>query len=483
MLKKIFAVITMCLLLVFSSACGFTGDSGSASNNSQSNESVRETDSKSETTSESVLNYVVTKKGTPQPVYSKYYEYLGGKDVMPVGTFSGPQYFQLNDDTFKLIKESGVGFFTSTIDGTADKTNAKKFLALSDKYEIGVFLTLTSLGGERMASTMTSQKIEKVLSDFVDYESFMGFELKDEPNIEMAKEINKTIKAFKASKYSDYEMYYNAFPNYATPTQLSGTDEGITYENYVRAFIENMEADYFSYDYYPFGKFGAIGQGYFENMSIVRNICQEYEIPFWTFIQCGADFGYGFKECIPDENRFRWNVATSLAYGAKGIQYFTLTQPQMFYDAIKDKDPEAETRLGMFGYKNNINQWYYYAKDANAHIAAVDGVLMNCAHEGVIFHGKSIVEPGKGKEIITSGKYRQLISVEGDNSIVGCFDYNGGTALYIVNNSVSKNGTVILSFDDNYCYEITQKNEQTEKIGKTLTLSLDKGEGALVVLK
>ena len=66
---------------------------------------------------------------------------------------------------------------------------------------------------------------------------------------------------------------------------------------------------------------------------------------------------------------------------------------------------------------------------------------------------------------------------------MGCFDYKGGTALYVVNNSVTKTGTITLNFDNNYYYEIIKKTEKVEKTGKQLTLTLDKGEGVLIVLK
>ena len=34
--------------------------------------------------------YQETEKGTPSPVYAKTYEAIGGRDVMPIGTFYGP---------------------------------------------------------------------------------------------------------------------------------------------------------------------------------------------------------------------------------------------------------------------------------------------------------------------------------------------------------------------------------------------------------
>ncbi len=47
---------------------------------------------------------------------------------------------------------------------------------------------------------------------------------------------------------------------------------------------------------------------------------QEANIPFWTFVQT-CSFNSGRR--IPTEADILWQVNTALAYGAKGIQYFT----------------------------------------------------------------------------------------------------------------------------------------------------------------
>jgi hypothetical protein len=276
-------------------------------------------------------------------------------------------------------------------------------------------------------------------------------------------------------------MYYNALPDYATGTQLSGNSTPITYEEYVRTYIEEMRADYFSYDYYPFGFNEGISDGYFGNLAVVRNICQEYEIPFWVFGQCGFDFGWQVGINAPNEGQFIWGINTALAYGAKGVQYFVLNQPTGF---INENDPWAATRAGMYGIYGNKNQWWYYAKKANAFIKNVDHVLMNSAHVGVIFHGDSPIKKTDGLERIEQENFRQMTSVQGDDALIGCFDYYGGTALLLVNNNVKKkDAKIILTFDDIYGYEVYQRDTQTEIAGNALQLRLDQGEAALVVLK
>ena len=437
--------------------------------------------------------YTETEKGTPLPVYSRTYEFLGGSDVMPIGTYSGPASARsvggvsvdsfITPEKFELIKATGVNFFSSTVDGAKDWNNMKRMLELGEEYGIGVFATDSSIGGLQNTNVMTTELLNTRVQKYLDYDSFLGAELRDEPNAEHMKELKKTLAAWRESDLLDgYDMYYNALPDYATPDQLSGTLEQMEYEKYARLYIEHFDADYFSYDYYPFGKWGTIGKTYFENMGLVRNLCEEYQIPFWTFIQCGADWGYGWTECIPEtDGKFLWNVNTCLAYGAKGMQYFTLNQWDGF---LTESDSLSATRSGMFGAFGNINRWYYFAQKANKWIQAIDHILMNSANAGVIFHGKSPTYPSTGEEVLADGKFRQLTSVQGDDALVGCFDYYGATALLVVNNSVKKDDAKItLTFDDVYGYEVYQRDTVTDIAGNALQLKLDVGEAALVVLK
>ena len=88
-----------------------------------------------------------------------------------------------------------------------------------------------------------------------------------------------------------------------------------------------------------------------------------------------------------------------------------------------------------------------------------------------------------GEELIKSGKYHELTGVSGATSVVGCYNYQGQTVLYVTNNSYSKNGTVTLSFDQNYGYEIYQGGKKKESNGKEISLDLLPGEGVLVMPK
>lgn len=437
--------------------------------------------------------YTETEKETPLPVYSRTYEWLGGSDVMPIGTYSGPATERtidgkkvesfLTDEKFELFKECGINFFASTVDGAQDWNNMQLLLELSEKHGFGVFATDSGIRGASQGLTMTTERLNQRVQKYLQYDSFLGAELLDEPSVSIMDALGNTMESWKnSSLLTGKDMYYNALPDYSTGTQLSGTDTPISYEEYVRKYIEILGANYFSYDYYPFQNWGVLSPTYYDNLSVARNLSEEYKIPFWTFIQCGGDWGYGWTECVPEtDGAFLWNVNTCLAYGAKGIQYFTLNQYPGF---LSTNDPLSATRSGMFGAFGNINRWYYFAKKANKWIQAIDHILMNSTNTGVIFHGKSPTKASTGAEVIKDGKYRQMTSVQGDDALVGCFDYYGSTMLMVVNNSTKKdNAKITLTFDGVYGYEIYQRDSMVELAGNALQFKLDVGEATLVILK
>ena len=77
-------------------------------------------------------------------------------------------------------------------------------------------------------------------------------------------------------------------------------------------------------DYYP--NFAAAYDGpepsqagYQRSLAVLRANALRVGIPFWNFFGVESVFG---GEPDPTEAQIRWQVFTSLAYGAKGVLYF-----------------------------------------------------------------------------------------------------------------------------------------------------------------
>ena len=167
-----------------------------------------------------------------------------------------------------------------------------------------------------------------------------------------------------------------------------------------------------------------------------------------------------------------------LAFGAKGINYFPACFPTSYVQLAPEDRINDNSLINKYG---STTPFYYYAQEVNANVKAMSPVLTNSAHMGVILNGLgACVYTGSDK----LSSFRQLESVSGDPSLIGCFDYKGGTALLVVNNSITEHrGEIKLSFDNNYEYQVIQRATTTNVIAESFVLTLEAGECALVVVK
>ncbi|MCS7224207.1 MAG: beta-galactosidase, partial [Armatimonadetes bacterium] len=155
--------------------------------------------------------------------------------------------------------------------------------------------------------------VEEAVTDYRNHPALFGYYIKDEPN---ASEFPNLAKVHRRLLELDPQSvpYINLFPTYASQEQL-GT---ATYEEYVDQFLQMIRPKVLSYDHYAFLE-GKDRTDYFLNMELIRLKALQVGIPFW-FILLSTPAKY-YR--TPTEGELRWQVYTSLAYGAKGIMYFT----------------------------------------------------------------------------------------------------------------------------------------------------------------
>ena len=67
--------------------------------------------------------------------------------------------------------------------------------------------------------------------------------------------------------------------------------------------------------------------------------------------------------------------------------------------------------------------------------------------------------------------------------MIGCFNYHGKSALYVVNYEAEYAQKVTLNLQDAYNLSITQSGENSKVKTNTLTLDMQPGDGVLVVFE
>ena len=430
------------------------------------------------------------------------FDILGGKDVMPIAGYYGPftESFSSNgqsipdyvtDEYFQMIADSGVNLIVSSMeDYKNNPSTIRNILDLGEKYDIGIFVRDSYITDNRGENTLSLEDINLRLSEYRNHKAFCGLTVVDEPGSEVYYQQGGNGGMMEEypqlSKILTQDCDIFCYENLIKITSMSQKE---AYEEYVKQFCETLSPTNISYDFYPWDEGDTRGDftRYFWNLALIREYAQKYEIPFWVFIQAGSQWSDGAQafdsgEYVPTEGEFDWSVNMSLAFGAQGIQYFPLIQP--YYFAYAESQEFDFERNGMIGAWGNKNRWYYYAQDINKHIAAIDEVLMNSVSKGIIVSGQKAQEYcADTREAVLDGtSWRELADVSG-NTIVGCFNYQGKTALYVVNNDYEWAQDITLNFQDTYKVRVLQAADTKYLATNQLTLNMEAGEGVLVVFE
>ena len=423
------------------------------------------------------------------------FDAIGGPDVMPIIAFYGPatsahsydgnslpNYY--TEEFMELIAGTGINIigYNSTDYNYYPKL-VDTMLNYAENNGLGVIVN-----DSRITNTLYVEQLDEYINDYSHYMAYCGNYIKDEPFHKEYRPTSQTgvsVEDFAELFSSMSELGYFGYGN-LFPIGL-GSDEA--YDNYIADFIRLCNPQYLSYDYYPFSEENGLksGEKYFKNIFVIRKAAEEANIPFSAFAQCGSQHNDDMKHFdtegyYPQKGQFFWNVGTLLACGAKVIQYFTLIQP--YYYAYSLTEPYDFQRNGMIGAFGNKTRWYYYAQEMNAQVAAVDHVLMNSVSKGVIASSDTVkAHMGEAASYLMEGtSWRELAGVTGD-ALVGCFNYQGKTALYVVNYDMEYAQNITLDYVDTYNVTVIQNAEEQYLSGNKLKLTLSAGNSALVVFE
>lgn len=150
--------------------------------------------------------------------------------------------------------------------------------------------------------------------------SVYGYYLRDEPSAAMFPGLAVMAKLVREEAPGAW-AYINLFPNYANAGQLGAPN----YEQYLEAFVTTCQPSQLSYDHYALMDDGSLRDGYWANLEQMRAVATRHGLPFWNIVLAVGHFSY--RE--PSAADLRFEAFSSLAYGARGLAYFTYFAPQV----------------------------------------------------------------------------------------------------------------------------------------------------------
>ena len=268
----------------------------------------------------------------------------------------------------------------------------------------------------------TIRKQMETITDPEDRKAVYAIYLRDEPNASLFPKLNIWSEAVKKQNVFPY---INLFPDYASAEQLGTKD----YEEHLDKYVEICKPPYISYDNYSLFDGGRLDEDrFYGNMESIRNKSLQAGIPFWNVISSNAHFNYA----EPSDATFAIQVYSTLAYGGKGIGYFTYYTPQVGNYRLAPID--------RFGYRTktwrmmrNINLQIHSLAPTYGKLKSVN-----------VFHTGKIPRGGQGVE-----STKLLESIGGDSLLVGEFvDPDGKPYALVVNKRTQASASFRIQFKE-----------------------------------
>lgn len=256
-----------------------------------------------------------------------------------------------------------------------------------------------------------AKRVEALTTRTSKHPAVFGYYLRDEPSTSAYPGLGRWSAAYRKAA-PDALPYINLLPNYASAGQLGAP----TYEEYLESFVKTVKPKFISYDHYALMDDGSLRGGYYQNLEAVRKSALKHSLPFWNIVLSNAHFRYA----EPSYAGLRFQLYTTLAYGGRGISYFTYFAPKIGNYRLAPID--------QFGHKTAT---WDMLRSVNLQLHKLGPTYVTLKSVNV-FHHPSVPEGCSG---ISSSKH--LATVSGDDLLVGEFEGpNGDPYVIVVNKSL-----------------------------------------------
>jgi hypothetical protein len=319
------------------------------------------------------------------------------KDDFLIGMWYGP-----NDLTQEKIAEVAEANFTVVTVHDKSVEDNKKLLDLAQANGIKVHIIDDRIQFRNPYKRGFQSNLDKIIADYSSHPALWGYCIGDEPN---ASQFIKWggINRYLLSKDPDHIPYINLYPTYASKKQLGWAD----YEQYVDEYLRVVGPRILSYDHYPFMLDGTDRADYFLNLEIIRRQGIKHKTPFVTTPMSLPHIAYR----DPTEAELRWQVNTSLAYGARGIFWFTYTTPPFEF--------RTDPHNALIAPDGTRDRKYWQIKQINGELLKLAPTIMRL-NSVAVYHTGAV--PEGAKPLPEDG----LIGIEGGEFVVGQFNSDRG---------------------------------------------------------
>lgn len=298
----------------------------------------------------------------------------GAPGEFVVSFWCGPPERFTTIERYREIQDAG---FTHVLPPCAATTPAlnQRILDLCRQVGLKAFIADGRMPYRITGEPDARARLDAIVHDYGSHPALAGYHIVDEPGAPAFPGLAEVV-AYLREKDPAHPGYINLFPNYASPEQMGVP----AYPQYVRRYLETVKPFVLSYDHYHFLQSGD-RPGFFANLAVARAESLRQGIPFWNIVLATQHFDYRHLS----EAELRWEAMQTLAYGGKGLLWFTYWTP----------DDSGTWKHAMLLSDGLRDPHYYHVRRVNRAVRLLGRELFPARSTGV-FHAGAIPPGGAG---------------------------------------------------------------------------------------
>lgn len=288
-------------------------------------------------------------------------------DEYPISYWSGPPASLSRLETWQTVRD--CNFTVAGPRGGYSLADNRKMLDFCQQVGLKAMVVDNRISWTMVEEDDWKDVIGGIVRDYAPHPALFGYYLQDEPSHQLFQPLGQISREF-LKRDPQHLPYINLFPTYASVEQL-GTP---TYADHLEKFLTIVRPAVLSYDHYCLMKDGTDRPDYFENLALIREHGLAHGVPPWNIILSAPHLSYR----DPSAAEMRWQVYTSLAYGMKGLMYFT-------YWTEKSWETNGVAIVNSEGKPARL---YPIIQQLNAEIKALGRTLLGLISTGVFHTGE-----------------------------------------------------------------------------------------------
>src|SRR5258706_9458320 len=296
----------------------------------------------------------------------------------PISFWCGPPEKLANPERFKEIAEAGFNYTFPACEGPFAQEGNLKILNGAQSAGIRAFIYDDRIPLSISGAPDATKRLDEIVKAYSMHPALAGYFIVDEPTIDKFAGLAQVVE-YLHKKDPEHPAYINLWPNNAGPKRM-GIDG---YEDYLKRFIAEVKPAFLSYDHYHWPKVGD-RPGFTSNLSTVSSLASQNNLHFWQIILSLKHMEYR----QPTEAEMRYDAMHTLAFGGKGLMYFTYWPPPGM---------DFSEGEGFIDRNGKRTARFEEVKRINADVKAIGKYLLNAVHEGTFQTGETEVAVGTRK--------------------------------------------------------------------------------------